>query len=498
MSQNQNSAGMSDNTYIAWALNTGPANVKSLWEGSRWITGEWTGGNADTSESQIKSDIDARIACIINTFMFTRQQLSDQQKVFATHYFVIPEFYFHCQQGPYPNIKISGLYPYEYIRVALQNALGQLPLLPNEVWIMCAGSIMTCNEPDYNRLFGLDEVQERLDALNKAMADLSAAKGYRNEADFLKHGPYIKALSYLAPLKPLTNEEKAIDDLMTQYRANPLCIVRNRGLLFKLKQGNIECYSFEKQNESTVDLTMGKLVCDGTACQLDLGGMITEWIANYPSISIINGDKQCSATPSAARITLNEPLISPNPLQMGIEICLDHRLKRLRRTAAMTVECGAATDNPPLNIELIPSGGMQILDTSVSAGVTGVIFNSDGCDPILNEYTPDGKPVIEGSGVFKQITCGVYASSAQTMVKLDSSYYSHSQLSFRYGSDEISGYNNALGDKNPKGLTYDSDTQKNPILDTYPPAKTIPVINKDYPSLFAAGFGELHLYVKEK
>jgi hypothetical protein len=493
MSQIQTTTGMADNNYVAWALYTGPAKLKPLWENSRWVTGEWTGVNTG-----IKDDIDARIGCIIDAFMFARKKLSDKQKVSATNYFVIPEFFFRCKQGPYPNIKISGQYPYEYIRTTLQKVLALVPLLANEAWIFCAGSILACNETDFSRVLNLPETKERLDVLNQAMKKLSAAQGYENEADFLKHGSYIRALSYFPPAAPLSDEKKVIDDLMTQFRANPLCVVRNRGFIFKLKQGNLECFDYEKQNESTVDLTMGKLIRVDKYFQLDPGGMITEWMAGYPSISIIGGDKQCDKTPSAARITIKEPLISPNPLEMGIEICLDHRLKRLRRTAAMTEKHQANMDNPPLHIQLIPSGGMQIIDYSVSAAINGVIFNSDGCDPILDQYNDKGKKIIEGSGEFKMTTCGVYASSAQTMVPLEVPYYSHSQLSFRFGAEEMGGYNNALGDDNQKGATYDPATQKNPVLDAYPPAKRILVEIDDDPTLFATGFGEIHQYAKER
>ena len=162
---------------------------------------------------------------------------------------------------------------------------------------------------------------------------------------------------------------------------------------------------------------MGRLVNAPAGPQLDPAGMITEWLAGYPSISIIDGDKQVAATPLAARNTIATPPIAPVPVEVGVEICLDHRLKRLRRTVGMTVQTGAAADNPPLALQLIPSGGMQILDYSVTAGANGVTFNSDGCDPILDVYTSQGKPIIDGSGVFKRVTCGVYASSAQTMVQ---------------------------------------------------------------------------------
>ncbi len=80
------------------------------------------------------------------------------------------------------------------------------------------------------------------------------------------------------------------------------------------------------------------------------------------------------------------------------------------------------------------------------------------------------------------------ADSAYVAWALNKRYYSHSQLSFRYGNEEMT--------KNMNGPTYDPVTQKNPVLDAYAAAKRIPVSDKEHPLLFAAGFGELHFYIK--
>lgn len=496
MSTNMRATGAVNDNYVAWALYTGPAYATPLWRNSRWITGEWNGLNMKSTADDIMFDIEWRITAIKRTLAQAREAITDERKTSARNYFVIPEFFFHCKQGPYPYLALNGEQPFEYICSTLQNALKDISLLPNETWIISIGSVLTCNEPDIDALLASPAVQERLEALNAEMRNLSAEKGRRNAADFHKGAPRIKAFSYLKPTVPLSNAESSIDGLMEQYRANPLCIVRNRGAIFYLDGGSVEYAGYEKQNESTVDLTMGKLMSDGKTCWLIPGGMITEWICGYPSISILSGDKNCSAAPLASRITIHDQVSGNSVFELGVEICLDHRLQRLRRTVGMTKANGAAQDNPPLAIQLVPSGGMQILDSSISARNGGAVFNSDGCDPILTEYDDKGTPVTDGSGVFKRITCGVYASSAQTMVSIEKPYYSHSQLCFRFGSQDLNGYDNALGSKNFNGPTYDPVTGQNPALDAYPPATRLPVTGNAVSSLFAAGAGELHLYVK--
>jgi len=497
-----------NNTYTAWALFTGPELPTPLWKNSRWITGQWNG------IEELKTDIDARIDRLIESFKKCRKQISGSGGS-LTNYFVVPEFYFHCTYGPYPMIEIEdGQLPYEYICSSLEGRIKTISqeFAPQESWIICAGSVLTCNIPDVKEFLGSEGVKNRLEKLNQEISKLSKKLGYKTANDFKTSPTYIKALSYPSKFDmvksgalPVGEPEAAIDARMVEFRSDPLCTVRNRGILFSASFSgqdgtSVKSWQYEKQNESTVDLTMGKLVSINGACELEHGNMITEWMANYPSISIINGDKNTGNAPLAARITVI------NKQEIGVEICLDHRLERLRRTVGMTKENGAAEDNPPLNLQLIPSGGMQILEESVVAGASGAIFNSDGCDPVLDQYNDKGTPIIIGSGSVKQIACGVYAISAQTMVKIpgqetrpEHDYYCHSQLCFRYGADELDGYNNALGNNNKKGQTYDPANQNNPSLDVYFPPEMTNLEYKDNHSLFAAGLGALHIYrVKER
>lgn len=499
-----------DDIYIAWALYTGPSNVVPLWKNSRWISGKWNGAHDDTSPAAFKTDIDARIDILFKTLLTARSKIPSTASRTSRRFFVIPEFFFRCKYGPYPYIRIDGELPYEYIcssiKKKLENAFSEIK---RESWIICIGSVLTCNVTNIAKFLSSAPVTDRLKALNEKLESLEN----RQYAIDAVPVPNIKALSYFSVANHEAADENtnpatvknAINNLMTQYRADPLCVVRNRGAIFTQNDEGTFCHHYEKQNESTVDLTMGilelnnkkklniqELTIDG---KLTIDGMITEWIAGYPSISIIDGDQnRLPNSPMAARIKMGD---EESVLHLGVEICLDHRFKRLRRTAEMKKKNGAAENNPPLHVQLIPSGGMQILDYSVAAGRGGAIFNCDGCDPILNKYSGKGKPVIPQSGTLVGKNCGVYASSAQKMVSREKfCYYSHSQLAFRSGDNEISGYDNASGDKNEKGATYKDkpDGQGNLLLEKYGTAKIFPVDDEEHPELFAAGHGELHIY----
>jgi hypothetical protein len=284
----------------------------------------------------------------------------------------------------------------------------------------------------------------------------------------------------------------ALNDFMKESRANPLCTVRNRGIYFHYNRSLMdrpESFIYEKQYESTVDLTMGMFDDQN---QIVHGGMITEWMANYPSYSILNGDKQIDKFTTNARFTPTFMGFS----DVGVEICLDHRLQRLRRTVDMSVENGAAADNYPLFKQMVPSGGMQILDYSVAANRSSVIFNADGCDKVYVTYGVESTAILNGAaGIFKGITCGVYNQSVQSKWKGKdgNTYYSHSQLAFATNGSLVQGFNNALGLNNPKASTFDGTEQepRNVLTDSYAP--TIISLGKDT-ELFCSNTGELHYY----
>src|SRR5262249_10315843 len=153
-----------------------------------------------------------------------------------------------------------GLHPFEYLQAALREALSGISLLPAESWIFLSGSVLTCSESNFGAVLQSAEAQARLQALNRALPSLAAEKRFTAAADFRAHGPHIRGRSYTMHGKNLSSGEQAIDELMTEFRADPLCVVRNRGLAFTLSPGNLLVTRYEKQNESTVDLTMGKLV----------------------------------------------------------------------------------------------------------------------------------------------------------------------------------------------------------------------------------------------
>lgn len=476
--------------FAAWSLYTGPSYLEPVINDPScpWVVGQWNGIDSNSSASEIRKDIDARITLVVETF----QKVLPSFKTYNRH-FVIPEFFFHSQAGPYPNVKVDGVsYPFDYIVLTLRDKLKACIPNDNNYYEVVIGSVLTSNIDNYEDFLNSDEVVERQNQLNAILPPhlFKAANGDL-KARWSRH--FVKQ-EHISSNKLMANGS-ALDDLnnfMLVSRGNPLCTVRNRGAFFRLNKTmmpDIEVFVYEKQYESTVDLTMGVFNSDGSITH---NGMITEWIGNYPSYSILNGDKQ--TTPLSTNARFNPSYVGF--ADYGIEICLDHRLQRLRRTVDMSKENGAAADNYPLFKQIIPSGGMQILDYSVAANRNSIIFNADGCDKVYYVYTDPNSAILNGeAGIFKGITCGVYNQSVQSqwLARDGHFYYSHSQLAFTVNDSVVEGFNNAKGLNNLKALTFygTADNPVNALTDSYTPV--ILQLRQDS-LLFAGSTGDLHYY----
>jgi hypothetical protein len=468
--------------FTAWSLYTGPSYLKNIIDDSQcpWVVGKWNGINNNTSPAEIKKDIDLRIDLLLANFKLVLPQF----KTYNRH-FVVPEFYFHCQQGPYPNCKVDGVsYPLDYIQLRLQAELKKIIPTDNNYYSIVIGSVLTSNIENYTDFLNSTVVQERMTQLNAILA------GKINLSNDLKPARMLRS-SFL--FDEVANDNSALDELnnfMKLCRANPFCTVRNRGIYFFFNSPmmqTVQSFIYEKQFESTVDLTMGILDSQNKVTH---GGMITEWMANYPSYSILLGDKQTDQYSTNARFT---PDFFGN-CDLGVEICLDHRLQRLRRTVGMTKANGASADNYPLFKQIVPSGGMQLLDYSIAADRSSVSFNADGCDKIYVKYGDESTVILKGeAGLFNGITCGVYNHSVQSKWKGKdgNTYYSHSQLAFTTNNSIVDGFNNALGLNNLKAITNEGTIEKpaNKLTDSF--QATVQKLAGDS-DLFGAGIGELH------
>ncbi len=155
--------------FSSWSIYTGPSNLKTIINGPNcpWVVGNWNGINANTSKEELKKDIDYRIDIIIKAF----NKMLSSFKTYNRH-FVIPEFFFHCTQGPYPNIKIDDKnYPFEYIVTTLKSKIEEAIPKDNNYYTVVIGSALTSNIEDYTTFLASNEVIERQNQLNEALSN---------------------------------------------------------------------------------------------------------------------------------------------------------------------------------------------------------------------------------------------------------------------------------------------------------------------------------------
>lgn len=261
--------------------------------------------------------------------------------------------------------------------------------------------------------------------------------------------------------------EYTLDTWMRGFRAAPLCTVRNRGIYYYYGSVNfnkaedekaLEVRVYEKKYESNIDLTMGVLDGNGS---LTHGNTITEWMANYPSYSTVQGDKQ-SGEPYETNARFDYTENTSQKFDIGVEIDLDHKLQRLRRTVGMNVKNGASLNHYPIQKQFIPSAGMQIQAESVSVHGSSVIFNADGFSPIYWDSEPQIVHGKEGeTPQLKGVASGVYVLGCESNWAANyctdgQDHYSHSQIAFTTADSTINGYNNELGIKNQQCDSFET------------------------------------------
>jgi hypothetical protein len=103
----------------------------------------------------------------------------------------------------------------------------------------------------------------------------------------------------------------------------------------------------------------------------------------YPYIDESSGELKKEATDARS-------IFSMDGITFAIEICLDHRKGRLRTTRNNNEE-----SRVPVDIQIVPSCGMQLQQPSVVAKKGGVVFNVDGeYADSDKEASPDDKTSI--------------------------------------------------------------------------------------------------------
>jgi hypothetical protein len=425
--------------FIGYAIPTTPANLVCLDAGS--VAGTYL-GNADTA-----ADIAARVAVLQNAVQTAKAALpANEDPSSVLNVFLAPEFFFHGPQGPYV-FNSTETDPGEEIVSQLQAAF-VVPEYSN--WLFVCGTAMTTCVADFKRIWDNPATVER----NKTVRRLTEA-----------WQTAIKAFG------PMANDLQVMLNAFIAFgHACPLCEVRDRAPVVS----SLPLNTFREEQSTTALTTEKYFESHEDFILYEAKGrpdVVTEQMVAYRWIDLSGGDlKRLRFDPYSIFRQNYGDENTPQYLDVGVEICLDHADGRLRKNIDHEPFPAPATG---FHLHLVPSCGMSILLTSVAADANGFVFNCDGQYALNNT-----------SGTAQQgDICGVNSIFVNYVNATQSEYGGHSQLA-RVQTPAVNGDPCASGAQNATFYTLDPSV-----------VSVIPVTAvENLDQYFAGGPGAIHIY----
>lgn len=402
----------SDVQFLGYAIPTIPLDTGDIGDpdGPGFVEGRYFGLD-DPGQ-----DIEARIDLIMTA---VKKAMSDSLIIrdsSTLKIFVVPEFSLRGTQGSYNNQP-----PYIDYFVNFRTQFAKRVQDPTyEDWLFVIGTIITTVD---NFTPGGD-AEVDLKAKVREQLAIAMANAWQFANQHKESGLKDTVFNML--------------DTYTKYcHSDPIYKVRNRCYIAK---GGVsdstypDGLSVEKKYISNEDFILNIY-----------SNVFAEEAVSYPEVGDKDGEDKQSPFDDLA-------VFSIDGINFGIEICLDHSRSRLRKHLSQ---------DKPIQIQIIPSCGMQIKQKSVVATTNGLVFNCDGQYGI---YMPDTKPDIDHS-------FWVAATNGK----------SHTQLT--QVETPCSGADPAVNSavvKQPDGVRFN----------------VVPVTSEDVNKIFAYGSGEVHIYTK--
>lgn len=338
--------------FVGYVLSTIPALKESVEGMSDWET--YLGKEDDTE------DINTRLKLISKVLKISiSKAVSDNNTL---KIFVIPEFFWRGKRGAYQYKNPNKDEIYEKIKNGLEDIIKRCAEEQNDYrfnpsdWLFVFGSVLTT--PVSSHI---------VTDIDKVLA--KTGDDFLNVYSLIKknsNGNSIGSLSRLlriadkAEVADTTDDEKLsslLADVLDMSDSLATQTIYNRSLIFY----NGQVYNIQKQYKSKEDFILNNPSEDKNQVECYLQTMV-----NYPSI-----DSE-SVVP-----TLPLSNFTCGNLNIGVKICLDHSRKRL-------LGYTSKGEIRPLDIQIVPSCGMQLRKDSIVTKEGGLLFNCDG------EYTLEG------------------------------------------------------------------------------------------------------------
>jgi len=392
--------------FVGYAIPSIPYTIADIGDGPGFIEGRYTGIDPAAA------DIEARIGLVMRTVRKTMACGAVDDSPSTLKIFVTPEFLFRGTRGAYPNRPPELDYFSEFRRRFAKRVARP----EYEDWLFVVGTIV-------NTVGYVKGDDPRLDLEARVREELAVAIAdvwqYANTHHDVRLASFITCVLHLYT--------SYCHDHPT-YQVTDKCYVVAGGAP---DADYPEGLSIEKKFMSNEDFILN----------LQTNAYSEEQVG-YPPINEHAGENKTEAFDPLSIFTIKG-------IKFGLEVCLDHLAGRLRRNRLPQTEL--------VQIHLVPSCGVQVVQQSVIACSGGLIFNCDG------EYSQ--LMLMAPPGAARSIWTGAASQRA------------HTQLT------------QVVAPCGPVNQKKDAELRK-------PRAKvhTLSIRDRAASKLFAYGAGEVHIY----
>ena len=296
-----------------------------------------------------QADLEARLALLETAFLLAGNFFSENEDVYRV--FVAPEFFFRGACGAYAGPGLET-----FLESALDGILarsgGEVDLA---VWGtgLFADQALNIENPSIRSklLLGDDFLavyhacKELRDKIGVDTPGLTGILFHLDELEDMGNG---QAGQELDPLASVLRE------LLASCDASAEIFIRN--------VSQISCASgrrllVQKRHKSKVDFVLNHYL--GAGREKSNAGAFLQTLVRYPEIPAVAGElKRKDSDPYC--------VFTEGGLKIGVEICLDHIRRRLVRSGTQ------------VDLQIVPSCGVEVTPGAVSARPGGYVFNCDG------------------------------------------------------------------------------------------------------------------------
>ncbi|MDX2375871.1 hypothetical protein M4I32_03550 [Microbacterium sp. LRZ72] len=345
--------------FIGYAIPTAPAQMVPL--GSPGGGGSLGGTYLGLPDAE--SDIAGRLGILRAAVHAAREALPDDDEG-VLNVFAVPEFFWHGPQGPYL-FGTGETDPVDHLQTLLER---EFPADEYADWLFLFGTAITAQADDPREVFSRATTLVR----NGVVADLAARYRRASGEDQVK-------------------VFDMVEDYLEWGHAHPVLQVRNRALLMGGAPLGTPRGAFGGRvatTEKYVDSGEDFVLWDTTG----RADVVTEQMIAHAFIDLSAGDLKRRADDAHAIARLAPDAAAP--VDVGVEICLDHTDARLRQGLPRNRWPRDAGDG--IELQLVPSCGAALRAASVAVAAGGYAFNVDGQFVVGDGFSPTGAGPVFG------------------------------------------------------------------------------------------------------